>query len=79
MTDTPLEVERMFRRRLMARSNEERFLMGALMFDAARAMILASFPKDLTEAELKFRLCERLYGHDSEVLRLVKDRLSASE
>ena len=41
---------------------EERFIMGAQMFDAAREMIRASFPPGLSEGEEKRRLCERLYG-----------------
>jgi hypothetical protein len=36
--------------------------MGSRMFDLAKAMILASFPPDLTPLEIKERLCERLYG-----------------
>lgn len=62
MTDTPPEIERMVREKIMARSGEERFVMGAQMFDAARAMMRASFPPDLSKAELKQRLFERLYG-----------------
>ena len=46
----------------MARSGAERLLMGSRMFDAARAMVLASLPKDLPEEELKRRLFERIYG-----------------
>jgi len=46
----------------MARSGGERLIMGALMFDAARAMVLASLPKDLPVDELKRRLFERIYG-----------------
>jgi len=56
MTDTLPNVERMVREMLMARSGEERFVMGARMFDAAREMILASFPPGLTEAEREQRL-----------------------
>jgi hypothetical protein len=33
------------------------------MFDAARAMVLASLPADLPPQELKRRLFERIYGH----------------
>ncbi|MGD0651679.1 MAG: hypothetical protein ABSA97_11170 [Verrucomicrobiia bacterium] len=62
MTDTPPEIENLVREKIMARSGEERFLMGARMFDAAKEMILASFPPDLPPAELKRRLFERLYG-----------------
>jgi hypothetical protein len=47
---------------IMARSNEERLLRGALSFDAAREIILASLPQDLPEADLKARLFERIYG-----------------
>jgi hypothetical protein len=52
----------MVREKMMARSGEERFVMGALMFDAAREMILASFPSDLPKDEVKRRLFKRLYG-----------------
>jgi len=62
MIDTPPEIERMLREKIMARSGEERFLMGARTFDAAREMICASFPPDLSVAEWKRRLFERLYG-----------------
>lgn len=62
MTDTPIEIERMVRERIMARSAEERFIMGAQMFDAALAMIRASLPPGLSEGERKRRLFERLYG-----------------
>lgn len=62
MNDTPPHIEKLMREKLMARSGEERFIMGALMFDAARAMILASLPPDLPEEELKKQLYERIYG-----------------
>lgn len=62
MTDTPPEIAAMVRRRLMARSGAERFIMGSRMFDAARAMVLASLPANLSEAERRARLFQRLYG-----------------
>jgi len=62
MKDTPPEIEARVRQMIMARSNEERFVMGALMFDAAREIILASLPGDLPDAELRRRLFERVYG-----------------
>ena len=60
--DTPPEVAEMVRARLMARSPEERFMMGVEMFEAARAMVLASLPKDLPPVALKRQLFERIYG-----------------
>ena len=61
-SDTPPEIAEMVRAKLMARSGEERFRMGVEMFEAARRMVLASFPQGLTEAERKRRLFERVYG-----------------
>jgi hypothetical protein len=62
MTDTPPEIAELVRQKLMARSSEERFLMGVRMFDAARAMVLASLPAGLAPNELKQQLFLRLYG-----------------
>lgn len=62
MNDTSPEVAEMVRARLMARSGAERFVMGTRMFDAARRMILASLPADLSEQERKRRLFARIYG-----------------
>jgi hypothetical protein len=69
MTDTSPEIAEMVRVRLMAFSGAERFRMGAQMFDAARRMVLASLPPDLTEAERKRRLFHRLYGEALPELR----------
>ncbi len=62
MTDTPPEIAELVRQKLMARSGEERFLMGVRMFNAAREMVLASLPAGLPPEELKRRLFHRLYG-----------------
>ena len=64
MSDTPPGIASLVRERLMARSGAERVLMGSRMFDAARAIALASFPPGLSEIEVKVRLCERLYGQE---------------
>lgn len=47
---------------LMARSNEERFMMGVRSFEAAREVVLASLPKNLPSEELKRLLYQRIYG-----------------
>ena len=62
MTDTPREVAERVRAQLMARSGAERFRMGVEMFEAARRMVLASLPAELSDAERKCLLFERLYG-----------------
>ena len=67
MNDTPPEVERMLREKFMAPSGEERFVMGALMFDSAREMVKASLPRGLSEAEQRRQLFKRRYGNEIEV------------
>jgi hypothetical protein len=62
MSDTPPEIERMMRDKLMALSGEERFVMGAQMFDSAREMIMASLPPGLSEAQRRRQLFKRIYG-----------------
>jgi len=62
MNDTSPEITDLVRQKLMARSAEERFLMGASMFVAAREMVLASLPAGLPPEELKRQLFQRLYG-----------------
>jgi hypothetical protein len=62
MTDTAPEIERMIRQRLMSLSGAARIRMGSDMFTAARRMVLASLPADLSEVERKRQLFERVYG-----------------
>ncbi len=64
MTDTPPEIEQIMRDKLMARSGEERFIMGAQMFDSAREMVKASLPTGLSETEQRRQLFKRLYGDE---------------
>jgi hypothetical protein len=62
MNDTSPEIAELVRQRLMARTGAERFVMGSRMFDAARAVVIASLPPGLSADELKRRLFERIYG-----------------
>jgi hypothetical protein len=64
MSDTPPEIKRMVRDKIMARSGEERFIMGSQMFDSAREMIKASLPKGLSETEQRRLLFKRTYGKE---------------
>lgn len=79
MNDTPPEVERLVREMMMARSNEERLLMGSAMFDAARDMVIASLPENLPPQEFKRRLFERLYGISLEEALEAKDSEDANQ
>ena len=62
MNDTSAEIAELVRQKLMARSGSERFVMGTGMFDAARAVVLASLPVGLSSEELKRQLFQRIYG-----------------
>lgn len=64
MKDTSPEVNAIMYKRLMELSGEERMNMGFSMITSAKEMILASLPKDLSEAERKKMLYERLYGEN---------------
>lgn len=77
MSDTTNPMRERYRRMLMARSGAERMAMGAAMFDAARAMLLASLPPDLTDREIRIALLERLYGRElgEELMRRLTERL----
>ena len=64
LTDTLPDIEETVRRKIMARSGEERFIMGAEMFESAREMVMASLPKNLSEAEKRRLLFKRVYGKE---------------
>jgi hypothetical protein len=72
MNDTSIEIEELMREKLLERSGAERVLMASRMFDAARAIVLASFPDGLSEIEIKERLCRRLYGDEVDVEAFVR-------
>ena len=67
MNDTNPEVAALVREKLLERSGAERIMMASGMFEAAKAMILASFPAGLPEIEVKRRLVERIYGDEVDV------------
>jgi hypothetical protein len=66
MTDTTPEIERIVREKMMARSGEERFIMGAEMFESAMQIAKASLPPGLPIAEQRRRLFKHIYGKELE-------------
>ncbi len=62
MRDTTPQIEQYLHRRYCALSGVERLVMGARMFETARALALAFFPPGLSQQEIRRRLCERFYG-----------------
>ena len=62
MTDTAPEIMEMVRQQIMSRPPDERFVMGAQMFEAAIEMLKASLPAGLPTVEQRRELFKRLYG-----------------
>ena len=81
MNDTSPVAEQIVRERMMAFPSEERFLMGAAMFEAARTMALASAPKGLSSSELRSFLLRRFYSTDFSANRPqeIQDRLTKGD
>jgi Holliday junction resolvase len=71
MNDTDPQIAKLVRQRLLERSGAERIRMASGMFEAAKAMALASFPAGLTEIEIKERLVERFYGNEVDIKGLL--------
>lgn len=63
MTDTPPEVERLYRQMLMARSDAERLRMGFEMLQFARALATAGLPEEHPVA-VREQLFLRFYATD---------------
>jgi len=62
VNDTTPEFEREYRKRLMALDPGEHFVRGALTFDAAREMVLASLGREAGGEDVRPALYQRIYG-----------------
>jgi hypothetical protein len=62
LKDTTREIEEMQNDLWMRRTPQERARFASAMFAAARDVIIASLPKDLSEKEFKKQLYYRTYG-----------------
>jgi hypothetical protein len=62
MTDTDPEIAAIIHQRLMALTGSDRFMMGIRSCEAARQMVLASFPPALSDAERRRLYFQRVYG-----------------
>lgn len=67
MNDTAPEIDERFRAMLLARTGEERLIMGCAMRDTSRALVEASLrerdPQSTVEA-IRKGLFLRFYGHE---------------
>ena len=79
MNDTDPQVAQLVRKRLLERSGVERVMMACGMFEAAKAMVMASFPAGLSELEIKERLVTRFYRDEVDVRAFVEHLKSLQE
>ena len=61
MNDTPGSLKQEFRSMLLEKSGAERLRMASRMFDAARGMMLTSFPSASSPEQIRSLLLERTY------------------
>jgi len=67
MKDTKPEIEELFNKMLMQKSNEERLIMGCEMYDDAVRIVKSSILNDhpnIGSAELLKQIFFRFYGND---------------
>ncbi len=62
--DTAAEINQIMFARMMALSGAERIAMGCDIFDAARAMVVASLPEGLSDAERRRLIFKRIYAEE---------------
>lgn len=62
MKDTSPEIEKIHFEMMMKLGANKRIALACEMFMAARKLIFASLPKDLSEKECKKRYYEQMYG-----------------
>ena len=62
MNDTSPEIERMQIEMMISFSPNKRIALGCEMFMAARELIIASLPKNLSEREFKKQYYQKMYG-----------------
>jgi len=75
MNDTSPEIQKKIDEIYKNKSGEERLLIALSMFETARELVIASFPKELSEKERRRELFLRFYGNDfswSEKEKIIK-------
>jgi len=72
MNDTDPQIAELVHQRMLERSGAERIMMASGMFEAAKAMVLASLPSGLTDIEIKGLLVERFYGGEVDASAFVE-------
>jgi len=72
--DTKFRTEVRYRKMTMARTGEERMLMGDSLYETARSLILAHM-KNASPEELRKTIFTKFYGHEFD--RATRERIIA--
>ncbi len=67
MNDTAPEIQDKIDDIYKNKTGEEKLLIALSMFETARELVISSFPKNLSEKELRKALFLRFYGNDFSV------------
>ena len=77
--DTSPEVARLVAERFRSISGRELFMIGVHMFEAARALAMASLPSRISEQERRRHLCARFYPEPSNAFALARHQASVED
>lgn len=64
MNDTSPKMKAMIRERYRQMTPDERVKICADMFEAARAIVISSLPKNLSRRDLRLAVARRFYGNE---------------
>jgi len=72
--DTTPDAAEQLHRLLLVRSSEARIRMACDMFESARALVIASFPREVAQDPVRraIAVLTRMYGHDVDGTFLTK-------
>ncbi len=64
MDDTSQEIRKILQQRYASLTGEERMALGFQSCETAKNIVLSSFPKGLSQKEIRIRLFLRYYSND---------------
>lgn len=75
MTDTQPEMAKLYHQLLMAKTGEERLMMGCSMFDFAKSIVISSIKNNhpgISPSDLRKELFKRFYQTDFTAVQIEK-------
>jgi len=66
-SDTSINTEKLFRKLLLQKSNEDRLIMGCSMYNTAKELVKSSIINEnpnISQRNLKIEILKRFYGNE---------------